>query len=183
MKEAPPAWKNRERYMLEDAIWLWAYVFYDAPREAKATTEGRWTYSREYALAREALADIPPEREEWTETPRQIRFGGSWKGDWPVTPPPDPVTKVRYWVSGRDLAQAAAEHGAPGAFGFKRTAGGHRDQQIARIKEVAAELNVDWRSPPHGYVKRIKEECLKDRKLFTADGFDHAWKALKKRGA
>jgi len=60
---------------------------------------------------------------------------------------------------------------------------GHRKQQIVRIRDVARELGLDLPVPPYGGKKRIKDRCLEDRTLFTPDGFEHAWKEMKKGAA
>jgi hypothetical protein len=58
---------------------------------------------------------------------------------------------------------------------------GRRDCQIARIKEVADTLKIDFKQPPHDHKKQIKEVCIEDAHLFTSDGFDHAWKEFLRR--
>ncbi len=52
---------------------------------------------------------------------------------------------------------------------------GRREQQINFIIETAQTLNYELLAVPEGGKKAIKAECLKNKSLFTADGFDHAW--------
>jgi hypothetical protein len=57
----------------------------------------------------------------------------------------------------------------------KDSATGRKELQICAIEAATDELNLPRMSIPTGGKRSIKDECLKDRHLFTKDGFDDAW--------
>jgi hypothetical protein len=57
---------------------------------------------------------------------------------------------------------------------------GRREQQIDEIVRIAKSMGYDLKAIPDGGKAAIKMECLKDKRLFTLDGFLKAWKAAKK---
>jgi hypothetical protein len=54
---------------------------------------------------------------------------------------------------------------------------GRRDQQYEIILAVIAALEFEALQIPDGGKSKIKKICLTRPRMFTSDGFDHAWKA------
>jgi hypothetical protein len=57
---------------------------------------------------------------------------------------------------------------------------GRRERQIDKICKMAKSFEYDLLDIPEGGKAKIKAECLKDRSLFTVDGFKRAWNTASK---
>lgn len=58
---------------------------------------------------------------------------------------------------------------------------GTRDMQIDEILKQAESLQYNPLSIPYGGKTKIRKRCLENLNLFTASGFEHAWREAKKR--
>lgn len=74
------------------------------------------------------------------------------------------------WVPGRIASDQGNSHEV-----------GRRQKQINKILAVIESFQFDPLQIPYGGKQEIKTECLKDKSLFTEDGFKKAWMEANKK--
>lgn len=96
---------------------------------------------------------------------------------------------LQAWCKGRGMRPAFlfSEHRGGSTAGTDELSAedkqlSRRERQIEAILTAAAALDMDPMKIPDGGKAKIKEICLRRSELFTASGFDHAWKAACKAG-